>query len=320
MRLEIVTRGSTLSALAWGRSHDPVVILLHGFPDTAWTWRHLGPVLAQQGWRAVAPFTRGYAPSSLAWDGTYEIGALVADVVALRQRIAAGNTVALVGHDFGGAIVSAVAALAPEKFSSATILAIPPAPVFAGLLRRRPWQLLRTAPRSWHMQFFQIPGLAERIGPSLFDLLWRRWAPGYDSTEDRAALHEALPSLAHRRAVITYYRALVNPLYRRAEYKGQLGRAFGPLGLPTHYLHGIQDTCGSAELGDDALRYLPAGSTRTLVPDAGHFLHLERPQAVNSLITAWLSKHRPRAGQLTPPTLGNVRVDGRNEQQRSPIQ
>lgn len=113
-----------------------MVIQLYGFTDTAWTWRHLGSALAQQGCRPGAPFTRGYAPSSLAWDGTYETGASVG-VIALRERISAGNTVALVGHDFDGAIVSTVVSLELENFSSATTLETPSVLVFAGLLRRR---------------------------------------------------------------------------------------------------------------------------------------------------------------------------------------
>lgn len=290
--LEVDASGCRLSALAWGRAHDPVVILVHGFPDTAWTWRHLGPELAQRGWRAIAPFTRGYAPSTLAADGAYEVGAFVADIVAVRDAFAGNQKPALVGHDFGGLMVSAVASVAPEKFSSATILAIPPVPVLRSVFRHRLLSFLRQSPRTWYMSFFQVPGLAERIGPSLFDLLWRHWAPDYDSTADRASLHAALPDLAHRRAVITYYRALFNPFYRQRRYKGQLAGALRPLQLPTLYLHGKDDTCGRADLGDYALNYLPTGSRRTIVPDTGHFLHLEAPQTVNTLICDWLQRRQ----------------------------
>ena len=68
-----------LSCLAWGPAGGPLVVALHGFPDTAWTWRHLGPHLAARGHRVVAPFLRGYAPSDLPADGCHHVGALMAD-------------------------------------------------------------------------------------------------------------------------------------------------------------------------------------------------------------------------------------------------
>ena len=63
-----------LSALTWG-SEGPLAVLLHGFPDTAYTWRHLGPALAEDGFRVVAPFTRGYAPSDCPGDGPFGVAA-----------------------------------------------------------------------------------------------------------------------------------------------------------------------------------------------------------------------------------------------------
>ncbi|WP_238846483.1 alpha/beta fold hydrolase [Nocardia terpenica] len=297
MLLERVVPG--IAALAWGQPGRPLAVLVHGFPDTAWTWRHLGPDLARRGWYAVAPFTRGYAPSSLA-DG-YDIGGLVADVVAVRDRLTDGEPATLVGHDWGGAIVSGVAASAPDGFASAAILAIPPLPAIAAhWLRpnpRRLARLLRQAPRSWYMAYFQVPGLAERTG--VFDTLWRAWAPGYDSTADRALLHTSLNTLARRRAAITYYRAVANPLYRRKADPYTSRRAFGRPQLPTLYLHGDQDRCGRADLGSEALAYLPPGSQRVIVPGAGHFLHLENPTTVNELICSWLDRTRP-ADRDTP--------------------
>jgi pimeloyl-ACP methyl ester carboxylesterase len=291
--LESVVPERGISALSWGERGAPLAILVHGFPDTAWTWRHLGPALAARGWRAVAPFTRGYAPSTTAPDGTYEIGALVSDIVALRAAFPDSSGAVLVGHDWGGAIVSAAASIAPESFTGATILAIPPLPAVLGALRQHPLRLIRQAPRSWYMALFQVPGLAERIGPALFALLWRLWASGYDSTADRRWLRDALPDRGRRRAAISYYRAVVNPVYRRSAYAGQLSKAFRPLRLPTLYLHGAEDTCGRVQLGVDAQAYMPTGSRRVVVPGAGHFLHLEDPATVDTLVCDWLHQFHP---------------------------
>src|SRR4051812_8446416 len=81
--LEVQLPSVRLSCLAWGPADGPLVVALHGFPDTAQTWRHLGPYLAERGGRGVAPYLRGYAPSGLADDGCYHVGGLMADAVAL---------------------------------------------------------------------------------------------------------------------------------------------------------------------------------------------------------------------------------------------
>jgi len=78
----------------------PLALCLHGFPDTAHTWRHLLPVLAGAGFHAVAPFMRGYAPSAVPGDGDYRVGALIADAVALHQVLGGDGDAVLIGHDW----------------------------------------------------------------------------------------------------------------------------------------------------------------------------------------------------------------------------
>ena len=79
-----------LKALTWGPPDGPIALCLHGFPDTAYCWRNFAPRLAESGWRVVAPFMRGYAPSSIPSDGSYHLGALMDD--ALQVRSAAGGS------------------------------------------------------------------------------------------------------------------------------------------------------------------------------------------------------------------------------------
>lgn len=78
----------------------PLALCLHGFPDSAHTWRHLLPALADAGFRAVAPFARGYAPTSLAADHDYQLGALVADAVALHTALDGDERAVIIGHDW----------------------------------------------------------------------------------------------------------------------------------------------------------------------------------------------------------------------------
>src|SRR5688500_11388309 len=85
-------------------SHDgPLALCLHGFPDSAWTWRHLLPDLADAGYRAVAPFLRGYAPTDVADDGVYHLGAIVSDACALHEALGGDEQAVLIGHDWGAA-------------------------------------------------------------------------------------------------------------------------------------------------------------------------------------------------------------------------
>src|SRR5215813_8273648 len=94
----------------------PLALCLHGFPDTARTWRHLLPVLAGAGFRAVAPFMRGYAPTAVPTDGGYGVGALAADAVALHEALGGGREAVLIGHDWGAEAAYAAAARAPGRW------------------------------------------------------------------------------------------------------------------------------------------------------------------------------------------------------------
>ena len=97
--LDVAAPTVRLRALTWGPAHGPIALCLHGFPDTAYTWRKVAPHLVDAGWRVVAPFMRGYVPSSLPSDGSYHVGALMDD--ALRVLDAAGPTGrdVFIGHD-----------------------------------------------------------------------------------------------------------------------------------------------------------------------------------------------------------------------------
>ena len=92
----------------------PLALCLHGFPESAHTWRYLLPELGDAGFHAVAPFMRGYAPSAIPADGCYEIGALAADALALHDALGADERAVLIGHDWGAEAAYGAAALAPE--------------------------------------------------------------------------------------------------------------------------------------------------------------------------------------------------------------
>ncbi|MFC9553833.1 alpha/beta fold hydrolase [Rhodococcus sp. NPDC056960] len=290
--ITIRTPELTFGALTWGPNDGPLALLLHGFPDSAGTWRHLGPQLADRGWRVVAPYNRGYAPTEVPADDSYQLGGLIGDVTDLHDALGGDDRAVVVGHDWGAAIASGVAHRAPDRFAAVVLLAVPPLPavraVFWPPRPRNAPLIFRQLPRSWYMAAAQIPGLPRRFGERLIRILWRLWAPGYDHRSDLTAALAAIPDADHRRAVFAYYRALWNPFYRIGKYAEEQRSAFGRARVRTLYLHGATDTCGVVDLGARAGAVLPAGSRTHIVPATGHFLHLEDPDTVGALVTDFI--------------------------------
>src|SRR6202012_5453741 len=95
----IAANGLEFAYLSEGPEDGPLALCLHGFPDTAHTWPYLLPALAAAGYRAVAPFLRGYARTSVAADGRYQVGALVQDANALHEALGGGDYAVIIGHD-----------------------------------------------------------------------------------------------------------------------------------------------------------------------------------------------------------------------------
>ncbi|WP_049570914.1 alpha/beta fold hydrolase [Nonomuraea sp. SBT364] len=258
----------------------PLALCLHGFPDTAHTWRHLMPALAGHGYRAVAPFMRGYAPTEVPADGAYEGDALAADVLALREELGGDDSAVVVGHDWGAFPVYATA----DRFRAAVTLAVPPPGVLgAGFLR---YEQLK---RSFYVFLFQT-GLAEAVAaaPGFLEGLWADWSPGYDASHDLELVRRSLRDPANLSAAIGYYRAMLGT----TPPSGRHPSAGAAAATPILYLHGERDGCLGADLVKDAAAELPAGSRAEPVADAGHFLHLERPAVVNDLVLTWFGPAR----------------------------
>lgn len=282
-----------LKALTWGPAGAPVALCLHGFPDTAYGWRKVAPRLAESGWHVVAPFMRGYAPSSIPADGSYHVGALMHD--ALRARSAAGGTErdVIIGHDWGAIAATGLAAMPDSPFAKAVIMSVPPSAAFrplgrvperGRLLRELPHQLLR----SWYILYFQLPWLPERSASWVVPLLWRRWSPGYHAEEDLRHVDAAIGTPEGRRAALGPYRATMRNTRAPADY-ADLNRLWTEAPkLPVLYLHGHDDGCATSAFTHWTARVLPAGSEVAVVEHAGHFLQLEQPDKIAELIVAFI--------------------------------
>ncbi|KWX63202.1 alpha/beta fold hydrolase, partial [Mycobacterium sp. NAZ190054] len=205
----------TVTALAWGPPDGRLVLCLHGFPDSAWGWRKLAPLLAERGMRVVAPFARGYAPTGPAPDGDYHIGALMYDALAVYRALGAPEDAVLIGHDWGAFTAGALAAYPESPFTEHITMAVPPIGAISrmrGPVTRQLRMLPRQLRNSWYILFFQLPGLPERVLSRVIPRLWQDWGPaGHDTGAELDDALAALPSPAHRRAAVGYYRALARP-------------------------------------------------------------------------------------------------------------
>jgi pimeloyl-ACP methyl ester carboxylesterase len=272
----------------------PLALCLHGFPDAAYTWRHLLPALAAAGFHAVAPFMRGYAPTEVPADGAYQLGALAADAVALHDVLGGDGDAVLIGHDWGAEAAYGAAAHAPDRWRRLVTLAVPPAGLDQVLFSD--YGQLK---RFFYVFMFRDPlGFAEAVvagdGMSFLDRLWRDWSPGFEPGEHLDRVKDCLREPANLAAAVGYYRA--NPAdpaggapETAARYTGEQ-RAIGRQApQPTLYLHGARDGCIGVELARGAGRFLAPASRVVVIGDAGHFLHLEKPAEVNDHILAWVS-------------------------------
>jgi len=283
--LERITIGR-FHALAAGAPDAPLVLVLHGFPDAPSSFAPLLARLAAAGYRAVAPWMRGYAPSPLA--GPYDADTLADDVLALGDQLSPDLPYSIVGHDWGALVTYVACARAPARLARAVALSVPHPAVFLRALAT-PAQLAR----SWYMLAFQLPGavpIAAAFDFALIDRLWRVWSPGLVLPDaERRALHATLRTSWP--APLLYYRALTRPLGPALARVRRRDR----INVPTLYLHGTDDGCIAAPPTDGAEPFFAADYRRELLPGAGHFLAVEQPAALAARITAWLAS--PNCGR-----------------------
>ncbi len=279
--------GVEFAYLEAGDPAAPLALCLHGFPDTAHTWRHLLPELAAAGFRAVAPFMRGYAPTAVPADGRYQSGVLGVDANALHEVLGGDGRAVVIGHDWGATAVYAAATLAPERWSKVVAMSVPTANAVPVAFLTD----LRQLKRSWYMFFFQSP-LADFIVPgndmAVIDVLWADWSPGHDAAADLALVKQSLRDPANLTAAIGYYRAtlgdgLKDPALDAAQAATQ---AVPP--QPTLYLHGRDDGCIGVDVVAHMAATVPPHVTIEYIEAAGHFLQLEQPAAVNERIVTFI--------------------------------
>ena len=263
----------------------PLAVLVHGFPDTPYTWRHLGPHLAQRGYRVVAPWLPGYdAPV----DKNVSVGTYVRHILDVRRTHEGDDRAILIGHDWGAHAGYGVVAAEPGAFRRYVAMAVPPvAALGTGMFSYRQLK------RSFYIWFIQQVGLADAVlvEPDFWESLWADWSPGYDPTDDVAELRKYVTA-DNISNVVCPYRATFNPQFADPDAREEEAATMQPPPVPTLYLHGADDGGMGAELlvEFDVSVHLPAaGSAFEIVDGVGHFLHLEQPDVIAAKIVDWLS-------------------------------
>ena len=286
MKTELIhANGQTFACLSHGSG--PQVLLLYGFPDIATTWSHQMDALAQAGFCAVAPYLRGYPPSSVPSGGFFDKATLVQDLAALMETVGGGEPLHFVGQDWGAIIGYALCAARPQLINKAVLMAVPhPEVVAQHLLEPKHIQ------RSFHWWFFQQPNFPEaalRANDMAFiDFLWRDWcAPGNQDTAHIAQVKQCLQQPGALEAALGYYRAMFDPQRADPALAALRADMARPIAVPTLALCGAQDL--RAELMIDQARYFSGEYEYQEVAGAGHFLHREQPLAVNRLVLDWLA-------------------------------
>ena len=278
----ITVNGVRLHCVLEGKG--PLVLLLHGFPESAHAWRKQIPALADR-FRVVAPDLRGYAESERPPHvSDYRMPVLVADIVGLIEALGEERA-HIVGHDWGGAIAWAAAQTRPAIVDRLVVLNCPhPLP-----LQRALRSLSRQVLRSWYVLFFQLPELPESIlvrdGAAILERSLRGGAirPDTFSEDDILEYRRALSIPGAATAALNYYRAA----FRDA----LTGRTLDPsriIQAPTLLIWAEDDFALGRELTDDMEGLFAREFRIEYVRNTSHWVMEERPEVVNRLLLDFL--------------------------------
>jgi pimeloyl-ACP methyl ester carboxylesterase len=273
--------GLTFTADVAGTAGGPLVLLLHGFPESRHSWREALPALAAAGYRAVAPDQRGYSPGARpdpADLSNYAFDRLVGDAIEIAAAAGYdGKRFHLVGHDWGGQVSWGVAGKHPERLASLTILSRPHPSAFRRALLMEDGDQKH---RSRHHRAFLDPG----TGKMLLEENARRLREGlFGQGVPQAALEEHLSVLGNPEALeaaLAWYRS-----------NQGLAADIGTIKVPTLYIWGDAD----ATVGPDAAygtgEFVGAAYAMEVLPSVGHFVMDQAPAKATDLLLAHLKRH-----------------------------
>jgi pimeloyl-ACP methyl ester carboxylesterase len=266
------------------------IIVLHGFPDDAHAWDGVGPPLVKAGYRVLAPYLRGFGPTSFRDPGVprmAEQAAIGQDVIDFADALRL-DRFAVAGYDWGGRAACIAAALHPERVRAAVLISgyliqnvIDPAPPAAP----------ETEKNLWYQYYFNTErgraGLAANRR-AICKYLWQTWSPTWHFTDETYNLTAASfdnPDFVD--CVIHSYRHRIGNASGEPRFKDMEQRLAKrpPIEVPAIILRGADDTLGGRQPAGSADRAsFPKLFARRMIDGAGHFLPHEKPEAISSAL------------------------------------
>ena len=278
----IETNGIRLHVVQAGPKSGPLVILLHGFPEFWYGWRHQIGDLVEAGYRVWVPDQRGYnlsdKPKGIA---AYNLDRLADDVIGLID--AAGQEKALlVAHDWGAGVAWWLANRSPERLERMVILNVP----HHAVIRRAARGNFSQMRKSWYMFFFQLPWLPEAIigsrnSQSFSKVLQETSRPGTFSDADLELYRQAWAQPHAITSMINWYRAIMRKPPQRLPSPR--------ITVPTLLIWGAKDTFLGRELAQPSIELCDEGRL-TYIEEATHWVQHEEAKRVNELIKAFLGQ------------------------------
>lgn len=284
----ITANGHSFTYLEAGKG--PLVLLFHGFPDNPYTFTAQIKALAAAGYHAVAPYKRGYAPDDADAGAVQHSALYMQDAAALVEAFKQDQVI-LIGHDWGAGAAYGVAKLMPQKVKAIITMSIPLSPTFFAAYTTNPNQMKR----SWYLFYFQSQYAVDGFKNNdyaMIDFLWQSWSPSWKNYKEHlASVKETFRKKGVAEASVEYYRQSFGNYQLTDAALQKIQAAFydgKPFTTATLYLHGQDDGCIGAENGEGMEQLFSGKFEKHIIPGAGHFLHLEKPEMVNSYIINFL--------------------------------
>jgi pimeloyl-ACP methyl ester carboxylesterase len=276
--LELAVGDLVFDARAEGPDDGELVLLLHGFPQTSYSWRHQLPAIAAAGFRAVAPDQRGYSPRARPADvNSYRAERYVEDVLGLADALGA-DRFHLVGHDFGGFVAWDVASLHPERLSTLSVVSTPhPTPMAKSILEGG-----EQRDRSSYMLFFRSPE-AEAF-----------------FLDNEAAGLRSLYEVSGLTDFDEYMRVLTQPGAMTGAlnwYRGvdrSVAAEMKPVTTPTLYVWSTNDPALGREAAEATAGYVRGPYQFEVLDGVGHWIPEEAPDALSALLLEHLGGESTR--------------------------
>jgi epoxide hydrolase 4 len=278
--VHMVRAGGLDFEVAEAGTGDRLALLLHGWPELNYSWRHQIPLLVSMGYRVWAPNQRGYGASSRPDGvGAYRLDALTGDVAALIDASGA-KSVTLIAHDWGAAVAWAFAAQRVRPLERLVIMNVPHPACMARELKH--WHQLS---KSWYIFFFQLPWLPEWMLTRDDARGVRRAFVGSAVNRERfsRADLDVYAAAAQRPGAMT---AMLN--WYRAAFRGGLPRDWPVIQTPTLMIWGEKDIALDRRTVDGTDAYVRDFTLKTL-PDASHWVQQDAPDEVNGILAGWLA-------------------------------